>query len=55
MSVRHALHAGDDGVPIRRGPRRWAWQLFSPGWHQELLTLALIIMTVAADCLLARH
>jgi len=48
-------HAGDGGVPMRRGPRRWAWLLFSPGWHQELLTLALIIMTVAAGCLLARH
>ena len=53
MSVRPGPHPG--GAPIRRGPRRWAWRLFSPGWHQELLTLALIIMTVAAGCLLARH
>jgi hypothetical protein len=37
------------------GPRRWAWRLFSPGWHQELLVLALIIVTVAAGWLLARH
>jgi hypothetical protein len=37
------------------GPRRWAWRLFSPGWHQELLTLALIIVAVAAGWLLASH
>jgi hypothetical protein len=48
-------HADGGGVPIRRGPRHWAWRLFSPGWHEELLTLVLIIMTVAAGCLLARH
>jgi hypothetical protein len=45
-------HTGDAGVPARRGPRRWAWRLFL---HQELLALALIIITVAASWLLARH
>jgi hypothetical protein len=41
--------------PIRRGPWRWAWRLISPEWHQELLALALIIMTVAVGWLLARY
>ena len=53
MNLPPGPHTG--GVRIWRDPRRWAWRLFSPGWHQELLTLALIIMTVAAGCLLARH
>jgi len=34
--------------------RRLAWWMFAPEWHQELLALALIIMTVAAGWLLAR-
>jgi hypothetical protein len=55
MSSRAGPHTGDGGAPIQRGPRRWAWWLLSPGWHQELLTLALIITTVAAGWLLARH
>jgi hypothetical protein len=33
----------------------WVWRLLSPEWHQELLALALIIMTVAVGCLVARH
>jgi hypothetical protein len=37
-----------------RGPRRWAWRLFSAE-RQELLALALIITAVAAGWLLARH
>jgi hypothetical protein len=55
MSLRAGPRTGDSGVPVRRGPRRWAWRLLSPGWHQELLILALIILTVAAGWLLARH
>jgi hypothetical protein len=27
----------------------------SPGWHQELLALALIVTTIAVGWLLARH
>jgi hypothetical protein len=46
---------GDAGVPIRRGLLRWAWWLLWPAWHQELLALALIIVTVAAGWLLARQ
>jgi hypothetical protein len=48
-------HTGDAGVPVRRGPLRWAWRLLRPPWHQELLALALIIVTLAAGLLLARH
>ena len=55
MSLPAGQHAGDGGVPTRRGPWRWAWRLFLPEWHQELLAVALIIITVAAGWLLARH
>jgi hypothetical protein len=55
MSVPARPQTGDGGVRIRRGPRRWAWRLFWPEWHQELLALALIIITVAAGWLLARR
>jgi hypothetical protein len=34
--------------PSQRATPRWAWRLFWPQWHQELLAVALIIMTVAA-------
>ena len=47
-------HAGDVGVPTRRDIPRWAWSVFWPTWHEELLVVALIIMTVAAGWLLAR-
>ena len=46
-------HTGNGGVPTRRGPPRWAWRLLWPEWRQELLALALIIMTVAVGSLLA--
>ena len=55
MSFPGGPHADDGGVSTRRGPPRWAWRLFWPEWHQELVALALIIMTVAAGWLLARH
>ena len=55
MSFPAGPHPGDGGVPAGRGLPRWARRLFWPRWHQELLALALIIMTVAAGCLLARH
>jgi hypothetical protein len=51
--------AGNWGVAERRRSRRLgrgtAGWLLRPGWHQEVLILALIIMTVAAGCLFARH
>jgi hypothetical protein len=46
-------HSGDHGVPTRQGPRRRAWRLPSPKWHQDLPALALIITTVATSWLLA--
>ena len=46
-------HTRNGGVPTRRVPPRWAWRLLWPEWRQELLALALIIMTVAAGWLLA--
>ena len=59
MSFPAGPHTADAVVrrrrPIRRGPWRWAWRLISPEWHQELLALALIIMTVAVGWLLARY
>ena len=54
MSSRSGPRA-DDGGPLRRGPPRWAWRLLRPDWHQELLALALIVITVAAGLLLAGH
>ncbi len=41
-------------LPTWRGIPRCARRLFWPEWHQELLALALIIMTVAVGWLLAR-
>ena len=39
----------------QRATPRWARRLLRPQWQQELLAVALIIMTVAAGWLLARH
>ena len=39
----------------RRGVPRWAWRLFWPEWHQQLLALALIVLSVAVGWLLASH
>jgi len=46
---RHGLagHAGG-GVPARRAVARWAWRLFRREWRQQILVLALLILTVAA-------
>jgi len=46
---RHGLagHA-DGGVPARRAVARWAWRLFRREWRQQVLVLALLILTVAA-------
>jgi hypothetical protein len=55
MSFRAGPRPGEGGVPVRPGLPRWVWWLFWPKWHQELLALALIIITVAAGLLLARH
>jgi len=55
MSFPARPHAGDGGIPLRRGLLCWARRLFWPPWHEELLALGLIIMTVAAGWLLARH
>jgi hypothetical protein len=52
MSFPAGPRSGGGGAP-RRSPLHWAWRLFWPEWHQELLALALIILTVAAGCLLA--
>jgi hypothetical protein len=42
-------------VSSQRDTPRWARQLLRPQWQQELLAVVLIIMTVAAGWLLARH
>jgi putative ABC transport system permease protein len=36
------------GVPARRAVARWAWRLFRREWRQQILILALLILTVAA-------
>ena len=36
------------GVPARRAVARWAWRLFRREWRQQILVLALLILTVAA-------
>ncbi len=36
------------GVPARRAMARWAWRLFRREWRQQVLVLALLILTVAA-------
>ncbi len=36
------------GVPARRAVTRWAWRLFRREWRQQILVLALLILTVAA-------
>jgi putative ABC transport system permease protein len=36
------------GVPARRAVARWAWRLFRREWRQQVLVLALLIVTVAA-------
>jgi putative ABC transport system permease protein len=36
------------GVPARRAVVRWAWRLFRREWRQQILVLALLILTVAA-------
>jgi putative ABC transport system permease protein len=36
------------GVPARRAVARWAWRLFRREWRQQVLVLALLILTVAA-------
>lgn len=36
------------GVPARRAMARWAWRLFRREWRQQILVLALLILTVAA-------
>jgi hypothetical protein len=53
MSFRAGPRPGD--VPVRRGLPRWVRWFLWPTWHQELLALALIIVTVAAGLLLARN
>lgn len=55
MSPPAGPRTGDRGVPIQRATLRRARQLFWPHVAQELLALALIIVTVAAGWLLARH
>ena len=35
------------GVPARRAVARWAWRLFRREWRQQILVLALLILTVA--------
>ena len=54
MSIPAGPPTGDRRASTGRGPLRWAWRLFWPRWHQELLALALIILTVTAGWLLAR-
>jgi putative ABC transport system permease protein len=41
------------GVPARRAAMRWAWRLLQPEWSQQLLALALIVVTMAVSWLLA--
>lgn len=36
------------GVPARRAVARWAWRLFRREWRQQILVLAMLILTVAA-------
>jgi putative ABC transport system permease protein len=36
------------GVPARRAVARWAWRLLRREWRQQILVLALLILTVAA-------
>jgi putative ABC transport system permease protein len=36
------------GVPARRAVARWAWRLFRHEWRQQILVLALLVLTVAA-------
>ena len=36
------------GVAARRAVARWAWRLFRREWRQQILVLALLIVTVAA-------
>jgi putative ABC transport system permease protein len=36
------------GVAARRAVARWAWRLFRREWRQQILVLALLILTVAA-------
>jgi putative ABC transport system permease protein len=36
------------GVPARRAVARWAWRLLRREWRQQILVLALLIVTVAA-------
>src|SRR5258706_10312465 len=36
------------GVPARWAVARWAWRLFRREWRQQILVLALLILTVAA-------
>jgi putative ABC transport system permease protein len=36
------------GIPARRAVTRWAWRLFRREWRQQILVLALLILTVAA-------
>src|SRR5215468_4974429 len=45
------------GVPARRAVTRWAWRLFRREWRQQILVLALLILTVAAAgfCVSAAH
>ncbi len=46
---RHGLAGpAGGGVPARRAVARWAWRLFRREWRQQVLVLALLILTVAA-------
>ena len=36
------------GVPARRAVARWAWRLLRREWRQQILVIALLILTVAA-------
>ncbi len=36
------------GIPARQAVARWAWRLFRREWRQQILVLALLILTVAA-------
>src|SRR5258708_3421851 len=46
---RHGLAGpAGGGVGARRAVAGWAWRLFRRGWRQQILVLALLILTVAA-------
>src|SRR5487761_1586976 len=47
-SVVDGSRPADGGAPARRAVVRWAWRLFRREWRQQLPTLALIVVAVAA-------